>query len=298
MIETNPSAIHSIQRNSYLQMFGRPPLLSSHRAGWRGIDLNYCREPAGEVPEHFFHQCHLLCIETILRPCAASKWMDGQCQNKPIVKGDVFLIPEQVRYRERWEGEIEFISLLLDSTFVEQIAQDSPHFATVELLPLFPQPDPLIYQLGLALKTALETEAVSLLYTETLASALVVHLLQHYSAQKITLGSYKGGLSKSALKQIVQYIHAHLEQNLSLTELAVLAQMSCHHFARLFKRSTGVSPHQYVIQCRVERAKKLILQEERSIAEIAHQLGFANQSHLSRHFKRLVGVSPKQWLKQ
>ncbi len=298
MIETHSSAIHSIRRNSYLQMFGQPPLLSSHQSGWRGVDLLYCREPAGEVPEHFFQQCHLLCIETVHRPCAASKWMDGQVQDKPITKGDVFIIPEQVRYRERWEGEIEFISLLLDSEFIEQIAQDSTDFATVELIPLFPKPDPLIYQIGLALKTALETEAITRLYAETLASALAVHLLQHYSARKITLGSYSGGLSKPMLKQIAHYIHAHLEQDLSLTELAALAQMSCHHFARLFKRSTGVSPHQYVIQCRVERAKQLILREELTIAEIAHQLGFANQSHLSRHFKRLVGVSPKQLLKR
>ena len=298
MIPKNPAAIGSIQRNSYLQMFGRPPLLSSHNAGWRGVDLIYCHEPAGEMPEHFFQQCHLLCIETIDRPCAASKWMDGQVQDKPIVKGDVFIIPEQVRFKERWEGEIEFISLLLDSAFVEQIAQDSIHFAAVELLPLFPQPDPLIYQIGLALKTALETGTVTRLYAETLASALTAHLLQYYSTQKITLGSYSGGLSKPALKRIVQYIHAHLEQDLSLTELAGLAQMSCHHFARLFKRSTGVSPHQYVIQSRVEQAKQLILQEELTIAEIAQQLGFANQSHLSRHFKRLVGVSPKQLLKQ
>ena len=298
MSETNPSATHSIQRNSYGQMFGQPPLLSSYKAGWRGVDLIYCREPAGEVPEHFFQQCHLLCIETIHRPCAASKWMDGQVQDKPIIQGDVFIIPEQVRFKERWEGEIEFISLLLDSAFIEQIAQDSAQFATVELLPLFPKPDPLIYQIGLALKTALEAEAVTRLYAETLASTLAVHLLQYYSARKITLGSYSGGLSKPMLKQITHYIHAHLEQNLGLTELATLAQMSCHHFARLFKRSTGVSPHQYVIQCRIERAKQLILQEDLTIAEIAHQLGFANQSHLSRHFKRLVGVSPKQLLKR
>jgi AraC family transcriptional regulator len=298
MIETNPSAIDSVQRSSYLQMFGQPPLLSSYRAGWRGIDLIYCREPAGEVPEHFFQQCHLLCIETIHRPCAASKWMDGQLQDKPIVKGDVFIVPERVRYKERWEGEIEFISLLLDSAFVEQIAQDSTHFSTVELLPLFPQPDPLIYQMGLTLKTALETKVITRLYAETLAAALAAHLLQYYSAQKVVLGDYSGGLSKPTLKRIVQYIHAHLEQDLSLTELATQAQMSCHHFARLFKRATGVSPHQYVIRCRVEQARQLILREELTIAEIAHQLGFANQSHLSRHFKRLVGVSPKQLLKQ
>jgi AraC family transcriptional regulator len=276
-------------------MFSHPPLLSSQKAGWRGVDFAYCREPAGEVPEHCFQQCHLLCIETIHRPCTARKWMNGQLQDKPIINGDIFIIPEQVWYKERWDGEIEFISLLLDSAFVEQIAQDSTRFAAVEILPHFPQPDPLIYQIGLALKSALERgEQVSPLYAETMASALAVHLLQHYSARKIKLGRYGGGLSELKLKQVTNYIDTHLDKELSLTELAALAQMSCHHFARLFKRSTGVSPHQYVIQHRVERAKQLLLRNELTIAEVAYQVGFANQSHLSRHFKRLLGITPKQ----
>jgi AraC family transcriptional regulator len=275
------------------------PLLTSYGTGWNGIHLEYHREPAGEQPEHFFEQCHVLCVEVSDRPCSARKWINGESEAKPIVNGDIFIIPEHVRYREQWDGDIEFISLALESSFVAQVADELTSSATVEILPHFPKPDPLIYQIGIALKTALETDGLaSLLYAETMATALVAHLLRYYSAHSATyqgaIATHASGLSKSTVKQVTDYIIDHLDQELSLTELAFLAKMSRHHFARLFKQSVGVSPHQYVIRQRVNRARQLLLRGELSVAEIAYHVGFANQSHLSRHFKRIVGVTPKQ----
>ena len=83
---------------------------------------------------------------------------------------------------------------------------------------------------------------------------------------------------------------------ITLAELAAIAHMSPSYFSRLFKQSTGLSPHQYVIQDRVDRAKQLLLRRELSIAEISYCLGFTHQSHFSHHFKRLVGSSPKVFL--
>lgn len=278
------------------------PLLSSHGTGWNGIHLEYYREPAGEQPEHFFEHCHVLCIEVSDRSCNARKWMNGQLDAKPIVHGDIFIIPEQIRYREQWDGDIEFISLALESRFVAQLADELANSTAVEILPHFPSPDPLIYQIGIALKSALESDGLaSLLYAETMATALVAHLLRYYSSRahqgaiaKSTGGPFKSGLPKLTLKRVTDYIIDHLDQDLSLSELASLAHLSRHHFSRLFKQATGVSPHQYVIQQRVNRAKQLLLHGELSVAEVAYQVGFANPSHLSRHFRRIMGVSPKQ----
>jgi AraC family transcriptional regulator len=74
--------------------------------------------------------------------------------------------------------------------------------------------------------------------------------------------------------------------------------MSPHYFSRLFKRSTGFAPHQYLIKCRIERAKQLLLKGKLTIAEVAYSVGFANQGHLNYHFKRLVGITPKTMLRQ
>jgi AraC family transcriptional regulator len=94
----------------------------------------------------------------------------------------------------------------------------------------------------------------------------------------------------------MDYINDYLERELSLNELAAIAQMSQCHFCRAFRQSTGRSPHQYLIQQRVERAKQLLKQGAMTIAEVAIACGFTHQSHLQRHFKRLTGMTPKTWL--
>jgi AraC family transcriptional regulator len=103
-------------------------------------------------------------------------------------------------------------------------------------------------------------------------------------------------LSKHKLRAVIEYIHEHLDADLSLDHLAAVAHVSPYHFARLFKNSTGLPPHQYVIACRIERAKELLRQRDRlPIAEVATEVGFAHQSHFTRHFKRLVGVTPRRF---
>jgi AraC family transcriptional regulator len=101
-------------------------------------------------------------------------------------------------------------------------------------------------------------------------------------------------LAQHKLRAVLEYIHEHLDAELSLYHLAGVAQVSLFHFARLFKNSTGLPPHQYVIAQRVERAKELLRQRDiLPLAEIAVESGFADQSHFTRQFKRLVGVTPR-----
>jgi AraC family transcriptional regulator len=100
------------------------------------------------------------------------------------------------------------------------------------------------------------------------------------------------------LHQVIAYIHEYLDRDLRLAELARIAQLSPYHFSRLFKQSMGLAPHQYHTQCRVERAKQLLLSGELTLPEVACAVGFASQSHLNYHFKRWVGVTPRQFLQQ
>lgn len=106
------------------------------------------------------------------------------------------------------------------------------------------------------------------------------------------------GLPPRKLRKALQYIHQHIADELSLQVIANQIDMSQFYFCRLFKQSMGVTPYQYLLQQRIERAKQLLLQDEFSIAEIALEAGFANQSHLCVQFKRLVGMSPKQFAQQ
>jgi len=274
-------------------------LLSSQVADWRGIHLEYHHKPKGEENSLVLDQLHLLCVETTQRPCDAHKWMDGRFQSRPIIQGDIFVLPKQVQFRERFEGAIDYILLYLDADWVAAVAQEALDPDHIEILPHFPQPDPFIYQTGLLLKSAIEVKgSFNQLYGETLALALSVHLLQHYAGRKAKrkLAAIAPVPSSSSnLAAIADYIQIHCDRNLSLIELANLAQMSLYYFARSFKQQIGLSPHQYLLRCRVERAKALLLQNELTVVEIAHRVGFADQSHLNRHFKQLTGLAPKQW---
>ncbi len=97
------------------------------------------------------------------------------------------------------------------------------------------------------------------------------------------------------LKSVIDYMHTYLDQDLGLEELAAIAELSPYHFCRSFKRSTGFTPHQYLIRQRVERAKLLLKDGKMGILEVAIDCGFTHQSHLNRHFKRLTGMTPKKF---
>ncbi|MBE9004407.1 helix-turn-helix transcriptional regulator [Fortiea sp. LEGE XX443] len=122
---------------------------------------------------------------------------------------------------------------------------------------------------------------------------LLVRLLQAYATRKLVIRTYGDGLAKNKLQLAVDYINSHLDQDIKLTDIAELLGVSHYYFCRLFKQSIGTTPHQYLIQQRIERAKILLKNRKLSIAEVALECGFTDQSHLTKHFKRIVGLTPK-----
>jgi len=94
----------------------------------------------------------------------------------------------------------------------------------------------------------------------------------------------------------VEYIQDQLGTDLTVSGIAQAVYMSPYHFTKLFKGSTGQSPHRYVVEERVRKAKELLTTGKFTISEVAHHVGFADQSHLNRHFKRVFGVPPKRLL--
>ncbi len=132
------------------------------------------------------------------------------------------------------------------------------------------------------------------LYVESLTQILVIHLLRHYSTLTQPIGSQNSSLTRTQLHQAIDYIHAHLNRDLSLAELASVVNISPTYFASLFKQAMGVSPHQYVIQQRVEQAKLMLSKTDLAIPDIALRVGFSSQSHLTQQFKRITGMTPRQ----
>jgi AraC family transcriptional regulator len=270
------------------------PVLSSKPKAWNGIAVEYHHHPVNElVSPPLAH--HLITLNCGL-PYRLVQRLDGQVYEGEIAKGDIILTPDNRPTEYFWDRKVDVLHLCLEPAFIAKVAVEAIEIdaARIEVLNRFAVADLQIQQLGHLLLTELEAERLgNRLYAESLANALAVHLIREYSTIQKTVRQYSGGLSKTKLQQAIAYIQEHLDQDLSLDEIAAAINLSAYHFSRLFKQSTGLAPHQYQIRCRVERAKELLQAGEMTIADIATQVGFYDQSHLSRHFKRIVGVSPK-----
>jgi AraC family transcriptional regulator len=105
-------------------------------------------------------------------------------------------------------------------------------------------------------------------------------------------------LPREKLVRAVEYIQDQLGTDLTVSGIAQAVYMSPYHFSKLFKESTGQSPHQYVVDARVKKAKELLTTGKFTISEVALHVGFADQSHLTRHFKRVFGLPPQQLLRK
>lgn len=197
---------------------------------------------------------------------------------------------------ERGDGSgIETIHVCIDAPFFYRIAAENFECdpARVEILDGFAQNDPLIYSIVTSLGAELQhPENAERLFLDSAAQMLVAQLLRKYCASPLALRDRQAGLSTRKLRLVQDYIHARLATPLTLDDIAASVHMSTFHFARMFKTSTGQTPHAYVTRLRIERAQELLRTSDRSIAAIARQIGFASKSHFSGTFLRLTGVSP------
>ena len=296
MLAPEPLAIDPTKENDILKIYPCGSLLSSSKAKWDGIHLGYYRLPATEIPENRAKH-HQILIHTDVPPeTQVEQRTEGHLEQGRISNGDIVIVPANTCIQVRWDTEHSYIVLNLDPMAFARSVDIAPDSG--ELLPHFLKSDLLIMGIGLTLKSALENGKGDRLYIDSLTNALSAHLLQHYSARKAIAQEYAECLPKYKLRQVTEYINEHLERNLTLAELAAVVHISPNYFSRLFKHSTGLAPHQYLIQRRIVRAKQLLHQGELPIAQIAYSLGFSHQSHLNRHFKRLVGVTPKGFRQQ
>ncbi len=292
MLAEKPLAVDFTKEDALASILPRPPILSG-KLDLPGIVVEYHWQPAHETPEHCFAQ-HMVCI-ALGRPFRSERVLNGRLVSDRICNGDIFVAPVNTYHQARWDREAEFIVLSLEPALVARAASESIDADRIEIVPHFTTPDPLIQQIGLALKAELKSEELgSRLYVESLVTALCIHLIRHYSASKQKISTYSGGLQHK-LRWAIEYINENLEQDLTLSELAATVGMSPYHFARAFKQLTSLPPHQYLIQRRLEQAKRLLAETDLAIAEIAYRVGFANQSHFTTLFRKHTAVTPKAY---
>jgi AraC family transcriptional regulator len=128
-----------------------------------------------------------------------------------------------------------------------------------------------------------------------LVEQLVVHLLRHHSNVRRSdeMELSRVGLVDRRIRRAVELMHAHLDRELPLEEIASAAYLSPFHFARLFKKLTGAPPHAYLATLRVERAQMLLADTDLSIAEVSARVGYSSSSHFTKAFHQAKGLTPR-----
>ena len=158
--------------------------------------------------------------------------------------------------------------------------------------------DETIRHIGLSLLPALRTpECVNRLFTDHVTLALAAHAAQTYGGMQTVSGPLKGGLAPWQERRSKEMMAGELTGATPLRDIADACGLSVSHFSRAFRRSTGLAPHAWLLQARVETAKALLQKRQASLSTIARACGFADQSHFSRVFTRRVGLSPGAWRK-
>lgn len=244
---------------------------------------------------------HLLCLLLSDDNQQQITRIGEQESEKSQTKGDFWICPAKVSGLWAWDSTDESLMFIIDPLFLSRTAAEvgGLEASHVELLSTISARDPQIEAIARLFQAELNTDGMGgQLYAESLMQVLLIHILRQYCTFQPRMQNDVGGLPKSQLQPVLDYIHSYLGQPLQLAELATVAGISQYHFCRLFKHSLGVAPYQYVLQKRMEKAKELLQQDEYTIAEISLLVGCTDQSRFARHFKKYFGVTPRMLLRK
>jgi AraC family transcriptional regulator len=241
------------------------------------------------IAEH--ENVDVACKQTMLglhlsQPLKVEVRDEGPFRTRIFSPGDIVVFPAGVPHSCRFRGDSEFMLISLDEELITRAAgaatgQEKSDLRLVNLS--------AVCEGG---------KTVDRVFGESLVNSLAMHLARNCRQLNGDLGGASRGLSRAQLARVMEFIQNAPYAGVSLQAMADAAGLSPFHFSRMFKAATGASPHQYVLRRRIDVGAELLLVRDDSIAAIALELGFTDQSHFTMHFKRIHGVGPAGYRRQ
>jgi len=224
-------------------------------------------------------------------------WKDGDRRREGVLNpGEFHLLPYGESNTPRWLQMFDQVSLVLDPRFVADVVRNGLPPDKVEFATQRSGSDAIIRRYCDMFLSELATDSPSgLLYVETLCVGLALHLLSNYAVVKPKSPLPRGKLNAFQLRSVVDFVLSHLDEDVSLLTLAEQAHVSPFHFVRQFRATVRVTPHQFVLQQRIQRSINLIKRGKLPLAQIAVESGFYDQAHFTRAFRRVTGRTPAQY---
>ncbi|WP_213741124.1 AraC family transcriptional regulator [Bradyrhizobium sp. dw_411] len=247
--------------------------------------------PAKNVPPE-----HAFSFHVPLLPVAADLWIDGRhLLSKAMNPGATFLFDLRSNPVSEIHTPFDNIRFYISQASLDELAFDQGMPRLKGLVSSCQGSyDRVMYGLANALADQVEHEC-SALFIDHIALAFHAHIVKTYGNATATVDMVAGGLSPWQLRRVLDFITAHLDGDPTIAELARECALSPGYFARAFRRTTGGTPHQWLVRKRVERAKALLLGGRSGLADIAVTCGFVDQSHFTRVFSKIEGDSPGRW---
>jgi AraC family transcriptional regulator len=226
-------------------------------------------------------------------------WLDGQSvRTEPMNPGEAALHDLRRRPAFKVYAPINSLNFYIPRRCLDACADDAHggQIGDLNFTPGIGVTDKIVAALSDALLPAFDrADQVNKLFVDHVTAAVVAHIVEAFGGLKLGNGPSRGALAVWQERRVKEIIDANLDGEITVMQLAAACGLSGHHFSRAFRHSTGVAPHQWLLQRRIEKAKQLLRQSRLPLSEVAAVCGFAHQSHFTRVFARLVGVSPGRW---
>jgi len=261
--------------------------------GWKGFGAELLAFPAGtyQVPSSTAHRVGFHVGAPIKTRCRC----DDRRSSRIQAHGDADVVPAGLDGEWVDESDSTILRIWMTDEFTRAaLDQLGLSESRTRIHPQFQLRDPRLQHLAWALRAELESDLPSApLYAESLCTAMMVRLVQGLP----TPGKRRQTLGPRASRRVAEFIESHLDQRLTLSDLAALVELSVPHFKVLFRETFGMPVHRYVLERRVERARDLLLQGKLSATQIALETGFSHQSHMAHWMGRLLGTTPRQMIR-
>ena len=267
-------------------------LLSSKDRDWKGLDAAFLHIQAGRthVPGSQTHRLGIHFGRAVNAHCRC----DGRHHHRQQAHGDIDVVPAGLDGWWEDDRDCTILRLTIRPELLHAAARElGRDTETVSLTPKFQLRDPRLESIAWAIKAEIEAPIPSdRTYAEMLGMALAIRLVESDGQKQIETAGPSATLTSRQQRRLAEFIEDHIDQSLSLADLAAVAGLSVSHLKPLFRATFGMPVHKYVLTRRVERARLLLLAANMPIAQVALESGFAHQSHMAHWMRRILGLTP------